>query len=619
MKKNSLFKVARYAWVMIMALALFTTSCKKDSDTTDNGGGGSVIVLDGTYVKGAGTALTDFDTKGKMTVARNEVTQEDRASLMELYIAVKAGSEGFNIYTVEGSTTKTWGPGADFAEVTELDGDEPTLGLWRGSLVESETPFTVTEDGLYHVAFDSELGIVTVARVEWGVIGAATPGGWGESTQLATTFDLNAMTFTATDVTMTKGDFKFRYSNGWKVILDPDFDLGDGNTGVKVNANFGGAVDALVPGGANIVNDTPGKYTITVSWALDGGTTASVEKTGDLETFDYTNTELGLVGDGIINADTALGWNYTIMLHTPTVTDETTYTWTYEGVEVSTAGSFKIREGQTWDDKVIGYPDVTMGGTAAADFETNDDGNFVPTVDGTYDFELVIDAITETYTVNVKAAGSANPEMYMLGDGCSAGWDNTAALAMEGTGGVYTITTDLMTVDGNPGNIKFITTLGQWAPMYGSDGTGDAYSGTLQYRETESDEDPATIPVEVDGTYTVTMNTNDMTYTVEAVVSGPVLYVPGDYQGWAPDAAPTISDSDEDGVYTGTVTIPADAASFEFKFTSQPDWNGTNYGAGDTEGTLSTAGDAGNLSVPEAGTYLFTVDITNLTWTYELQ
>jgi len=520
MKKNSLFKVARFAWVMIMALALVTTSCKKDDDNPS--GGDDPIVLDGTYIKGAGTALTALETKGKMTIARNEVTQEDRATLMEMYVAVKAGSDGFNIYTVEGGTTTTWGPGGDFAEVTELDGDEPTLGLWRGSLVESETPFTVPEDGLYHVAFDSELGIVTVARVVWGVIGAATPGGWGESTQLTGTFDLNEMTFTSTNVTLIKGDWKFRYSNGWKVILDPDFDLGDGNTGVKVNSNYGGAIDALVPGGANIVNETPGYYTVNVVWSLENGTSASLVFEGELETIDYSSTELGLVGNGIINADTVLGWDYTIGLQVPVVTDETTYTWTYEGVEVTTEGAFKFREGQDWNGKSIGYPDVTMGGTAAADFEeAASDGNFQPKVDGIYDFELIIDAQTENYTVNVKSAGSADPEMYMLGDGCSAGWENTAALAMDGTGGVYTITTDLVLGvdgDGNPvnGNIKFITTLGQWAPMYGTEAGADPYSGVLVYRETESDPDPSTIPVEVAGTYTITIDINNLTYTVEA-------------------------------------------------------------------------------------------------------
>ena len=176
-------------------------------------------------------------------------------------------------------------------------------------------------------------------------------------------------------------------------------------------------------------------------------------------------------------------------------------------------GSFKIREGQDWNGKSIGFGDVTMAGLGAADFEGNGDGNFVPLVDGTYDIELFIDAVTELYTVTVNPAG-ATPELYMLGSGCAAGWDNTLALPMEGTGGVYTITTELT---GEPNEIKWITTLGQWAPMYGTDDNQTPTGGNLVYRETEADPDPPAIFVPAAaGTYTITVNTNDMTYTIVA-------------------------------------------------------------------------------------------------------
>jgi len=136
----------------------------------------------------------------------------------------------------------------------------------------TETQFTVPTSGLYHVVLDTELGKIAIAPVVWGVIGGATPGGWSNSTPMpAGDFDLETMTFTATDVAMTPSDWKFRYSDGWKIILDADFDLGDGNTGVKVNTNFGGAVDALVPGGANITNEVAGLYTVQMTWTLEGG------------------------------------------------------------------------------------------------------------------------------------------------------------------------------------------------------------------------------------------------------------------------------------------------------------------------------------------------------------
>lgn len=605
MRKHNFFNLSLTALALLMGLAVTFTSCKKDDPDPDPN---PDIVLDGTYIKGAGTALTDYDSKGMMKIARNEVTQEDRASLLEIYVAVKGGSDGFNIITVAGDVKTIMGPGSDFAEVTETDVDEPKDGLWRGSIVESESKFTVPEDGLYHIAYDTEIGIVTIAKADWGVIGAATPGGWGESTAIASTgFDLNTITFTGSDIKMIKGDFKFRYSNGWKVILDPEYDLGDGNTGIKVNSNFGGAVDNLVPGGANIVNDVPGYYTITMVWTIGEGYTATVEKTGDLEIIDYTDTELGLVGDGLVVDGNPHNWDETIMLSTPEV-DGDTYTWTYAGVEVNVDGSFKIREGQDWNGKSVGYPDVTMGGTAANNFEgTDPDGNFKALEAGIFDITFVIDAVTETYTFNVKVAGTADPELYMLGDGCAAGWDAENPIPMDGTDGLYTITADL-TAGGE--GIKFITTLGQWQPQYGM----GANPGELAVNEVSGGDDPAAIPVDADGTYVISVVTTSMKYMVDP--DGDKLYVPGAYQGWAPDAAPTLNDGNADGVYIGYVNM---AEAGEFKFTSDPNWDGTNYGMGDTEGTLSTDGGAGNISVTEAGIYKFTVDVNNLTYTIEKQ
>jgi hypothetical protein len=276
-----------------------------------------------------------------------------------------------------------------------------------------------------------------------------------------------------------------------------------------VNANFGGAVDALVPGGDNISNENPGYYTISVNWSLAGGTVASAEKTGDLELVDYTDTELGLVGDGLVVGGVQHNWEETVMLHTPEV-DETNYTWTYTGVEVTLAGSFKIREGQNWDGKVIGYPEVTMAGAAADNFESNGDGNFVPLEDGVFDMVLLIDAVTENYTLTVNPGGVE--VIYMLGDGTTAGWDANAPILVEGTDGVYSITTEFP----GGGGIKFITTIGEWQPQYGTDATGTWESGPLFVNDgTGSDPEPIPGPAAA-GNYTITVNTNDMTYTMVA-------------------------------------------------------------------------------------------------------
>jgi hypothetical protein len=123
------------------------------------------------------------------------------------------------------------------------------------------------------------------------------------------------------------------------------------------------------------------------------------------------------------------------------------------------------------------------------------------------EYKITVDTANLTYTV-----GSPSPELFMLGDGCSAGWNNGSALPMNGTAGVYSLTVELL----GTGYIKFITTLGQWAPMYGTDASGTATGGILVYRPDEATADPAAIPVPATaGTYTVNVNTNDLTYTIE--------------------------------------------------------------------------------------------------------
>lgn len=87
----------------------------------------------------------------------------------------------------------------------------------------------------------------------------------------------------------------------------------------------------------------------------------------------------------------------------------------------------------------------------------------------------------------------------------------------------------------------------------------------------------------------------------------PMLYVPGEFQGWAPDKAATIYSVSGDGTYTGYVWING-----EFKFTSQPNWDGINYGIGASEGNLSISTDQ-NIQTPE-GYYLASVNTNTLTY-----
>ncbi|MBD0296387.1 MAG: SusE domain-containing protein [Bacteroidota bacterium] len=112
----------------------------------------------------------------------------------------------------------------------------------------------------------------------------------------------------------------------------------------------------------------------------------------------------------------------------------------------------------------------------------------------------------------------------------------------------------------------------------------------------------------------VTINTTP--YLV--IINYPSLYVPGDYQGWNPGSAEKIASKTNNGQYEGYVNFPT-GGTLQFKFTSDPDWNHSIYGAATTtvsgnsvSGTLKSPGD--NLTVPSAGYYRLKANTTALTW-----
>ncbi|MBG6236861.1 hypothetical protein IWX76_003463 [Pedobacter sp. CAN_A7] len=91
----------------------------------------------------------------------------------------------------------------------------------------------------------------------------------------------------------------------------------------------------------------------------------------------------------------------------------------------------------------------------------------------------------------------------------------------------------------------------------------------------------------------------------------PLLYIPGDFQGWAPATAPTAA-ALQPGIYEAYIYIPAGGTNY-FKMTSARDWNHINYGdAG--EGKISVAGDAAGLLAAESGYIQVAVNLNSNTW-----
>uniref|UniRef100_UPI004026AE46 Outer membrane protein SusF domain-containing protein n=1 Tax=Segatella hominis TaxID=2518605 RepID=UPI004026AE46 len=130
------------------------------------------------------------------------------------------------------------------------------------------------------------------------------------------------------------------------------------------------------------------------------------------------------------------------------------------------------------------------------------------------------------------------------------------------------------------------------------DGSEDA-SGTIYYTG-DSWGTPQSMVIVGTGTWIVTLDMNNLSYSV----GKPILYMAGDANGW------NHSDvlNSEDGVkFTGYMYLNQNG----FKFSTQPNWDGTNYGAG-----FDTAPDAGNFVITEeAGFYQVDVDLSAKTYT----
>lgn len=106
------------------------------------------------------------------------------------------------------------------------------------------------------------------------------------------------------------------------------------------------------------------------------------------------------------------------------------------------------------------------------------------------------------------------------------------------------------------------------------------------------------------GRYTVIVNMEKMTYNVIAAVD--VLYTPGNSNGWSGGSSQQL--------YTGNYIQYYGFAFLngQYKYTSDPNWAGINYGATDVAGLLSDDGGAGNLGCDAAGLYWNEVNVANL-------
>lgn len=108
------------------------------------------------------------------------------------------------------------------------------------------------------------------------------------------------------------------------------------------------------------------------------------------------------------------------------------------------------------------------------------------------------------------------------------------------------------------------------------------------------------------GSYKITMNLNDFTYTIEPFSLG---IVGGAYNDWGATPDFMLEYDQYSDVFRGIVTL----IDGEMKFRMNNDW-GTNWGDDGNDGTLDAGG--ANIVVT-AGIYIATVNLNDLTYTLE--
>jgi hypothetical protein len=192
---------------------------------------------------------------------------------------------------------------------------------------------------------------------------------------------------------------------------------------------------------------------------------------------------------------------------------------------------------------------------------------------------------------------------YVVGSFCN--WDLSQAIKMSQSGyDPYDDPNFSATLNVEGAGYEFVVVPASTvaAGTLDAGGYGAEYAGYVAAIDPEASEflvvaensAPAAIVIDNTGSYTLKVNIGEETFRVESL---PMLYTPGDSNGWNQAASQTLTTGDG-YVFTGFAHLNGG-----FKFTSQKDWNGTNYGPGDKPGTLSTVDKGVNLTVDTDGLY----------------
>jgi len=172
-------------------------------------------------------------------------------------LAVPGNHQGWNPPTAPTLSSSAFGA-TDYEGFVYLDGDFKFVGpdsagnfnwgnpdwgddsSFSGALLLTGEVNCTAAAGYYRVKANTTTLTYSTELTNWGIVGAATPGGWGASTPL--TYNSSTKKWEGI-VTLTAGEFKFRANDAWTI-------------------NYGGDPAAMTQDGSNLSVAAGGSYKV---------------------------------------------------------------------------------------------------------------------------------------------------------------------------------------------------------------------------------------------------------------------------------------------------------------------------------------------------------------------
>ncbi|HEU4789042.1 MAG TPA: SusE domain-containing protein [Flavobacterium sp.] len=219
-----------------------------------------VVITPTLFMVGAPQAYyggTAWDvTKG---IQLKYIGSESKGSLFECYVQIKSG-DGLK-FTGDG---KTWDEGnyGTLADVTAITGGQEFDLVSSGESKDLKIA-GADGDGLYYIQVNLTTKKCKAIKMNWGVIGAATPLGWGGETAMTYNFSANEWTYPGTDITAGKMKFRSKNTSNYFFGATTDWEF---NVGTELGApDHDGGSDLDVTAGAHpkLKVGFDGKCTVT--------------------------------------------------------------------------------------------------------------------------------------------------------------------------------------------------------------------------------------------------------------------------------------------------------------------------------------------------------------------